>query len=163
MAKYGIIYVIQNDMHPKNIFKVGYTTNSIQDRITELNRETSNPGKFKVCGYFPVTNVDEAENLCHQRLSHLGFEKKKEFFEGSINRIFSVVEGVCVAFKPKSYISKEYMDGEIHTDDNSSPNPKKSIVKCQACHGLGEIRKNSGFFTIAQTCEQCEGTGKVWS
>lgn len=69
MAKFGIIYIIQNSFHPPDVYKIGYTTNSIRERVDELNREISNSGKFKVCGYFPVTDVAKAEKLCHHHLT----------------------------------------------------------------------------------------------
>ena len=93
MAKYGIIYIIQNEFHPSDVYKVGYTTNSINERVDELNRETSNPGKFKVCGYFPVTDVTEAEKLCHQHLEQTGFAKRNLLIHESplIDALFLLV------------------------------------------------------------------------
>jgi molecular chaperone DnaJ len=44
----------------------------------------------------------------------------------------------------------------------------KSIIKpgttpktCTTCQGTGEIRRQQGFFTIAQTCHHCQGTGEI--
>ena len=141
MAKYGIIYIIQNELHPSNVYKVGYTTNSIRERLDELNRETSNPGKFKICGYFPVADVTEAEKLCHQHLQQLGFAKRKEFFEGSINRILTEVERICFPFRPKQFISKEYMDGETKSDKKL----KLKELQCKVCNGKGRIKRKPGF------------------
>lgn len=157
MAKYGIIYIIRNEFHPSNVFKIGYSTKSIHERVDELNRETSNPGKFGICGYFPVTDVTEAEKLCHQQLEQMGFAKRKEFFEGSINRILTEVEKICFRFQPKQFISKEYMDGEIKSDKK----PKKKM-KCNACGGRGKVRKSQGFLTIERQCVRCSGSGVVW-
>ena len=158
MAKYGIIYIIQNEFHPSDVYKVGYTTNSINERVDELNRETSNPGKFKVCGYFPVTDVTEAEKLCHQHLEQTGFAKRKEFFEGSISRILTEVERICSPFRPKQFISKEHMDGEIKSDKK----PKRKEMKCDACNGKGIVREQQGFVTIEKPCSDCSGSGIVW-
>ena len=56
MAKYGIIYIIKNELRPADIYKIGYTTNSIDERVDALNRQTSNPGKFKDCAdIFPLS------------------------------------------------------------------------------------------------------------
>lgn len=105
MAKYGLIYIIQNDMHPGDIYKVGYTTNSIKSRIGDLNRETSNPGTFNVCASFPVTDVTEAESRCHKALKKLGYGKDKEFFQASLSQIVNVVKDVCTEYLPKPFIS----------------------------------------------------------
>jgi molecular chaperone DnaJ len=32
---------------------------------------------------------------------------------------------------------------------------------CPTCHGRGQLRYQQGFFTVARTCGQCRGTGKV--
>ena len=34
-------------------------------------------------------------------------------------------------------------------------------VACQSCNGHGQVRIQQGFFSIAQTCPRCSGTGKV--
>ena len=158
MTKYGIIYIIQNEFHPSGFYKIGYTTNSIRERVNELNSETSNPGKFKVCAFFPVTDVTEAEKLCHQRLEELGFVKRKEFFEGSINRILTEVERTCFLFRPKQFISKEYMDREIKSDKK----PSRKEVQCNACNGKGRVREQQGFLTIEKPCSDCSGSGVIW-
>ena len=157
MARFGIIYVIHNSFHPPDVYKIGYTTNSIQERVDELNRETSNPGKFKVCGYFPVRDVTEAEKLCHQHLMQIGFLKRKEFFEGSIGRILTEVERICLQFRPKQFIAIEYMDGEIKSEDK--PTAK---MKCNACNGQGTVRQQQGSITIEGLCVKCSGSGILW-
>lgn len=32
---------------------------------------------------------------------------------------------------------------------------------CDMCHGHGEVRRQQGFFTIAQACPKCHGTGQM--
>ena len=32
---------------------------------------------------------------------------------------------------------------------------------CDMCHGHGEVRRQQGFFTIAQPCPKCQGTGQM--
>ncbi len=32
---------------------------------------------------------------------------------------------------------------------------------CNMCNGLGEVRRQQGFFTISQTCSKCQGTGEI--
>jgi molecular chaperone DnaJ len=43
----------------------------------------------------------------------------------------------------------------------------KKIIKegttastCDMCNGMGEVRRQQGFFTISQTCSRCQGTGE---
>jgi molecular chaperone DnaJ len=41
--------------------------------------------------------------------------------------------------------------------DGAPPKP------CQACGGRGQVRFTQGFFTVARTCPQCQGEGRVIS
>ncbi len=161
MAKYGIVYVIQNALHPSDLFKVGLTTNSVEDRIRELNSETSNPGEFKVCAYFPVDDVFEAEKECHRRLDDLGLRSSKEFFCGEIAQILTEVEQVCNRFAPTPYFSPDYTDESTGTK-SSSQSKRKTKVACEYCDGKGVVREQEGFFTIEKTCPKCDGLGYIW-
>jgi len=38
-----------------------------------------------------------------------------------------------------------------------------SPTTCPMCRGAGQVRRQQGFFTIAQTCPQCRGNGKIIS
>jgi len=38
--------------------------------------------------------------------------------------------------------------------------PGHSPDKCSVCGGNGKVRSNQGFFTVQQTCPQCQGTGE---
>ena len=157
MAKYGIIYVIRNDLHPSNVYKIGYTTTSIHERLRELNRETSNPGEFRVCGYFPVNDVTEAEKLCHQTLEHLGLARRKEFFSGSISRILAEVEKICSLFQPTAFISREHLYDQAMSDRSQG----YAVTKCTICSGSGKTRIQHNSFTSEFSCSNCGGTGMV--
>lgn len=39
----------------------------------------------------------------------------------------------------------------------------KPPVVCSACRGQGQVRFTQGFFTVARTCPQCQGEGRVVS
>jgi len=44
-----------------------------------------------------------------------------------------------------------------------SKSGKKTAGECPACQGRGQVVKNQGFFTVAQTCPKCRGEGTVIS
>ena len=67
MAKIGFIYVIRNDEHVSDRFKVGQTYD-VEKRLRELNSETSNVGEFKLVAKFPVEDAEVAERKCHKAL-----------------------------------------------------------------------------------------------
>ena len=39
--------------------------------------------------------------------------------------------------------------------------PGTEPVSCPTCHGQGQVRIQQGFFSIAQTCPRCSGSGKI--
>jgi molecular chaperone DnaJ len=39
--------------------------------------------------------------------------------------------------------------------------PGSAPITCPQCRGVGQVRRQQGFFTIAHTCGQCRGTGRV--
>jgi molecular chaperone DnaJ len=55
-------------------------------------------------------------------------------------------------------IHKAVACGDCHGTGASSGSQPTS---CDMCHGHGEVRRQQGFFTIAQTCPKCQGTGQM--
>ncbi|MEK9917522.1 MAG: DnaJ domain-containing protein, partial [Betaproteobacteria bacterium] len=43
----------------------------------------------------------------------------------------------------------------------SGAKPGTEPVTCNTCRGQGQVRVTQGFFSIAQTCPDCHGSGKV--
>ena len=47
------------------------------------------------------------------------------------------------------------------TCNGSGAAPGSSPTACSQCRGQGQVRFQQGFFTVARTCPQCRGAGKV--
>lgn len=47
-----------------------------------------------------------------------------------------------------------------HGCNGSGARSKSDIQSCTYCDGVGQVRRSQGFFTVAQTCPKCEGTGQ---
>jgi molecular chaperone DnaJ len=50
---------------------------------------------------------------------------------------------------------------QCETCSGSGAAPGTSPSVCPHCNGRGQIRYQQGFFTVAQTCRQCGGAGRV--
>lgn len=50
---------------------------------------------------------------------------------------------------------------ECHDCHGTGAKKGSGPVTCDMCQGHGEIRRQQGFFTIAQPCPKCHGTGQV--
>jgi molecular chaperone DnaJ len=47
------------------------------------------------------------------------------------------------------------------TCHGSGAAPGSSPTTCSMCRGQGQVRTQQGFFTVARTCPQCHGAGKI--
>ena len=47
------------------------------------------------------------------------------------------------------------------TCNGSGAAPGSSPTVCTQCHGQGQVRFQQGFFTVARTCPQCRGAGRI--
>lgn len=52
---------------------------------------------------------------------------------------------------------------ECKTCHGSGAKPGSTPVTCRTCSGVGQVRLQQGFFTIQQTCPDCQGEGKTIS
>jgi molecular chaperone DnaJ len=50
---------------------------------------------------------------------------------------------------------------ECETCHGSGAKPGTQPVTCTTCGGAGQVRIQQGFFSLAQTCPRCSGTGKI--
>ncbi len=44
--------------------------------------------------------------------------------------------------------------------DGHGAEPGSKLISCSTCGGQGKVRSNQGFFTIQQTCPECNGAGE---
>jgi len=88
----GFIYILSNPSMP-NLYKVGFTTTSLKQRIQELNT-TGVPRPFQAEKVFeiPESNLRAVEQLAHKKLKKKDLHHGKEFFEGSLHDCVSAVE-----------------------------------------------------------------------
>lgn len=50
---------------------------------------------------------------------------------------------------------------ECETCDGSGAKKGTSSSSCDMCQGMGEVRRQQGFFTVATTCPKCQGSGQM--
>jgi hypothetical protein len=91
----GFIYCLSNPAF-EGIYKIGFTTTSIKQRISELNN-TSVPFNFKCEFYKKVSNCRQEEKKLHLFFTNLGYRvnDKREFFKVNIElirNVFNLIE-----------------------------------------------------------------------
>ncbi|MAF76700.1 MAG: molecular chaperone DnaJ [Halobacteriovoraceae bacterium] len=50
---------------------------------------------------------------------------------------------------------------ECETCDGSGAQNGSQPSTCDMCNGMGEVRRQQGFFTVATTCPKCQGSGQM--
>ena len=68
----------------------------------------------------------------------------------------------------EAYLGKKFkvkIPTQVKCDDCSGSGATKgsSPVTCNVCGGAGQVRSQQGFFSIQQTCPQCQGSGSMIS
>ena len=68
----------------------------------------------------------------------------------------------------EAYLGKKFkvkIPTQVKCDDCSGSGAAKgsSPVTCAVCGGAGQVRSQQGFFSIQQTCPQCQGSGSMIS
>ena len=86
------IYILSNPSMP-GIYKIGFTTKTVKDRVCQLNASTSIPTPFSIEESYEIEAGIElaVETRAHQLLKTIGKHKGKEFFEAELELCKGVV------------------------------------------------------------------------
>ena len=94
------IYVLTNDTMP-GLCKVGFTKNKPSDRVKQINAATGVAEDFTVEYEYPCFNAHDLEKEIHIYLESQGLRvnKKKEFFNITVEQAVSVIERIGEPYK----------------------------------------------------------------
>jgi hypothetical protein len=76
----GYIYLLRNPAHDLDMFKVGLTTKTVEERAKQLSG-TSSPDKFLIINKWFVSDCVLAEKLIHNKLNDYRVNSRREFFK----------------------------------------------------------------------------------
>ena len=95
----GFIYIVSNESMG-NVLKIGMTTRTINQRLTELNRSTTILSPFVLEAAYFTEDVCLVEKNIHEKLKHCRVRSNREFFDVSINAAeFTVMDSVINGYK----------------------------------------------------------------
>lgn len=113
----GYIYILRNDSHQDNVYKIGYTKNLPELRAKQLySGKTGVPQPFKVKTACKVGDYKKAEKVIHKCLKPYRINSKREFFELPFEICESVMLSVCNDINSKLGLS---FDNPIHFSEAS--------------------------------------------
>ena len=98
MSDYGIIYVVKNSHYGKDIFKVGKSSRTLDERIKELSGDTGVLGKFEGCAIFVVKDIHTAEYKCHNALDKFRLQSNREFFQINYAKLINIIRNQIQEF-----------------------------------------------------------------
>lgn len=100
------IYILTNDTLP-GLCKIGFTKNKPTERVKQINSATGVAMDFNVVYQYPCFNAHDLEREIHMYLESQGFRvnKKKEFFNITVEQAVSVIERIGDPYKMQEYES----------------------------------------------------------
>jgi hypothetical protein len=117
MSKYGIVYIVHRDTDPEDVFKVGQSTRTVEERIADLNSETTSFGIFKPVSYFVVSDIDGAERDSHVALKGYILKNNREFFRLERDRCVEIVGNATLKYRAGNMIpevnSRKFVESEL--------------------------------------------------
>ena len=88
----GYIYLMRNNSMKDNIYKIGKTSKTPNERAIELSNSTGVPEKFEVINYWQSTNISKDESEIFAYLDSHRYSDNREFFEIEKNEAIKKIE-----------------------------------------------------------------------
>lgn len=89
----GYIYIMRQPIHEENIFKIGLTKRSTEQRAKELSN-TSSADKFFIINSYHTKDCIEAEKQIHKQLEVYRLTARREFFRCDLKIIMDTCEKI---------------------------------------------------------------------
>ncbi|SEB22213.1 GIY-YIG nuclease family protein [Pedobacter hartonius] len=90
----GYIYIMRNPAHALDLFKIGLTTKTVEQRAGQLSATTGSPDKFLIIHRWKANDCIVAEKLIHDRLREYRINPKREFFNIDLEKILPIISSI---------------------------------------------------------------------
>lgn len=88
----GTIYIMRSPAHGNDVYKIGLTRRTSEERASELSSTTGVPLPFEVLASWEVRDCSSVEKEVHAQLRPYRLNKRREFFGVSLSSIVAAVE-----------------------------------------------------------------------
>ena len=106
----GYIYILTHKRMP-GLVKIGFTTTTVEQRVSDINSATGVPGDFEVFHHVEVGDAQKVESEIHRKLRKFRYVTDKEFYDlhPAVAREYvdRIIEGqeFDIQFDPSSMVS----------------------------------------------------------
>lgn len=90
----GEVYVMRSAQHEKDVYKIGFTTKSSDERAQQLGSTSGQPDMFNVVESWNVRVPRQIEQQVHKILAEYRINQKREFFKVKYARIHETIERI---------------------------------------------------------------------
>lgn len=122
----GFIYVLSNPSFGGNLYKIGKTTRTPEERAVELSSPTGIPKPYRVEYQQYVSDCHEAERMIHGALHK--YRGRREFFEIELDRLISICGAICGTFN----VTDTVESGEGHSDISTKAGHEKEPTEAES-------------------------------
>lgn len=98
----GYIYLMRNASHEINIFKIGLTRTSTNERARQLSATTSTPDKFLIAHEWFVEDCVLAEKIIHSKLDEYRINSSREYFKIDFGLVMTIISDITNQMKSKT-------------------------------------------------------------
>jgi hypothetical protein len=95
----GFIYVMRSAAHERDVFKIGMTRRTSDERARELSCTTSSPDHFLVVEEWATRDCVQAERLIHAKLAEFRINPNRENFRAKYRVILSVIDEIITSIE----------------------------------------------------------------
>ncbi|MCP4353069.1 MAG: DUF1566 domain-containing protein [Desulfobacterales bacterium] len=125
----GFIYILTNPAYKENLYKIGYTEKTPDERAAGLSKSTGVPAKFQ-----PVHKVEVSsywkpklvEQIIHSRLDKFRYTEDREFFELPLEKAVRVVDIIAAQLDMMSGI----INKELEPEKKPTVKPEADSILC---------------------------------
>lgn len=146
----GRVYVLGNPALKENIYKVGFTTKLVEERIKQLSN-TSVPCPYYVVKDIFVPYAYHIEQELHQNLDQYRVNANREFFGCEINTIEQAFYSVGYRFINHVRDIEQFINYSIYAKYNEDPMTLRRIIEIlgiKSCNSIIELVKTTPHFYI---------------
>jgi len=98
----GTVYIMRSASLGNDIYKVGLTRRSTEERANQLSSPTAVPLPFEVLASWEVADCGAVEREVHTQLKPYRLNKRREFFCAALSNIIAAVERAIISIEGTS-------------------------------------------------------------